>query len=333
MVTDRQQLRPYCQTLSCQLFEDLQRLSPLLVVRLLLSLTAYAPWLLYALFTSWQQAQHWQQLQTCQALIARQRLAFTGIDASTLTVEWQSGGVSNINQIWRCRTSSGETVTYFVKVFVAVGSFWAKHLSLFSPFPRIEGETEQERFTVDVASRLQLAESGIPVPRPIAWDVVEKVMVTEYLEGETVDEILQRIAAEQQVGGDEGEAIRQCGSNLAKVHQAGFSLIDSQPINCIWVPGERKVYLTDFEFCTREDKRIWDVGFFLCFLAARLAGNLKNQVRQIFLESYQKERPLNRAAVEQMSQEWSEYLPLMQVILDIRQFTPEELFEELLISY
>jgi tRNA A-37 threonylcarbamoyl transferase component Bud32 len=155
-------------------------------------------------------------------------------------------------------------------------------------------------------------------------------MVTEYLEGETVDEILQRIAADKQVGKDEGEAIRLCGTNLAKVHQAGFALIDSQPINCIWVPGERKVYLTDFEYCSREDKRIWDVGFFLCFLALRVAGNLKNQVKQIFLESYQKEEPLNLAAMEQMSQEWIEYLALMQVILDIRQFTAEELFEELL---
>jgi len=42
MPTDRQQLRTPCQTLSCQLFEDIQRLSPLLVGRLLLSLTAYA---------------------------------------------------------------------------------------------------------------------------------------------------------------------------------------------------------------------------------------------------------------------------------------------------
>jgi hypothetical protein len=43
MPTDRQQLRPRCQTLSCQLFEDIQRLSPPLVWRLLLSLTVYAP--------------------------------------------------------------------------------------------------------------------------------------------------------------------------------------------------------------------------------------------------------------------------------------------------
>lgn len=43
MPTDRQQLRPRCQTLSCQLFEDIQRLSSLLVRLLLFSLTAYAP--------------------------------------------------------------------------------------------------------------------------------------------------------------------------------------------------------------------------------------------------------------------------------------------------
>ncbi|WP_159294874.1 hypothetical protein [Microcystis aeruginosa] len=47
MPTDRQQLPTRCQTLSCQLFEDIQRLSPLLVGRLLLSLTADRPWPLY----------------------------------------------------------------------------------------------------------------------------------------------------------------------------------------------------------------------------------------------------------------------------------------------
>jgi hypothetical protein len=93
------------------LFEDLQRLSPLLVLRLFLSLSAYSPWLIYILFTSWQQMQSWRQIQTCQALIAQHRLAFIGVDETTLTVEWQSGGVSNLNQIWCCRKSSGAAVT------------------------------------------------------------------------------------------------------------------------------------------------------------------------------------------------------------------------------
>ena len=186
-----------------------------------------------------------------------------------------------------------------------------------------------ERFTTDMVSRVQLADQHIRVPKLIAFDTVNKVMVTEFLKGETVDEVLKRIALRNAIG-NESEVIRQCGLELAKVHNAGYSLIDTQPVNCLWLEHKEKVYFTDLEYCTADDKRAWDVGFFLCFLTLRLEEDIRKQVREIFLKSYQNARELNLSSVAHTSKELSEYLPVLQTILDIREFTPEELVEELI---
>ena len=277
--------------------------------------------------------------------LKRHALAFEGVDPSTLTVESVSGGISNSNQIWRCRLAKtgeprpelqagrktpGEEVRYFVKIFLAAGSFWAKHLSFVSPFPVIYGGRTHERFMVDMVSRVQLTELGVPVPRLITYDAVEKIMVTEHIAGETVDRVLERIGERQALGPGDEAVVRQSAIGLARIHRAGFSLIDTQPVNCIWVPVEQKVYFTDLEFCSRQDKRVWDIGFFLCFLAVRLSGSVRQEVRNIFLESYQKERQVDLAQVAETGRQLQEYMPVFQAVLDIRSFTPEELFEGLI---
>lgn len=309
---------------------NLKRTSPALLIRLALAILLYLPWLLYSLADSFLNLMRWKKIQTCQEFMRRHSLAFEGVDISTLEVSSKSGGVSNANQIWRCRKSTGEEIEYFVKIFVSVGSFWAKHLSLVSPFPAIYGGQSHERFTVDMISRVQLKERGIAVPRLIAFDPVERVMVTENLHGESVAAVLKEIAQAGSMSAEAEEVIRQCGVGLAKIHQAGFSLIDTQPANCVWVRAEARVYFTDLEFCSREDKRVWDVGFFLCFLAIDLHGELKNMGLRIFLESYQGERHMNLAGVQEVRDQLREYLPIFQAILDIRELTPEELFEELI---
>jgi tRNA A-37 threonylcarbamoyl transferase component Bud32 len=288
------------------------------------------PWLVGSLVLSFFRVAHWRKITTCQDFLKRHALAFAGVDPESLTVESVSGGVSNSNQIWHCRKTTGEEIRFFVKIFLVAGSFWAKHLAFVSPFPSIYGGKTHERFTVDMVSRVQLTELGVPVPRLISYDAVEKVMVTEHIVGETVDSILERIGQRQSLGLGDEAVIRQSAIGLARIHHAGFSLIDTQPVNCIWVPVEQKVYFTDLEFCGRQDKRVWDIGFFLCFIAVRLSGAVRQEVRNIFLESYQKERQIDLAKVAETGLQLQEYMPVFQAILDIRRFTPEELFEGLI---
>lgn len=326
----KRKFRTRFRDFKARFFYNLRRVSPLLMLRLVAAIVFYFPWLVFSLVSSWLKLRHWRKVEVAQDFMRRHQLAFEEVDATTLEVQSRSGGVSNYNQIWSCRKYSGEQVKYFVKVFVSAGSFWAKHLSLVSPFPAIYGRRTQERFTVDMISRVELAEKGIPVPKLVAYDAVQHVMVTEHLSGETVDEVLKRLSERQQISDEDREVVRQCGVGLAKIHRAGFSLIDTQPVNCIWVSPEQKVYFTDLEFCTREDKRLWDIGFFLCLLVLGIPLALTKQIQEIFLWNYQKERKINLAGVKETSQGLKEYLPIFQTILDLRQFTPEELFEGLI---
>jgi len=308
----------------------MQKVRPRIAFRLLAGIVILFPWMVGSLIISLSKVGHWRKIATCQAFLKRHALAFSGVNPGTLTVESVSGGLSNSNQIWRCHKTTGEEVRYFVKIFLDAGSFWAKHLSFVSPFPSVYGGETHERFTVDMISRVQLDKIGVPVPRLIAYDAVEKVMVTEHIEGETVDSILERIGERQTLGPGDEAVIRQSAIGLARIHRAGFSLIDTQPVNCIWVPVEQKVYFTDLEFCGRQDKRVWDIGFFLCFIAVRLSGAVRHEVRNIFLESYQKERQIDLTQVAETGRQLQEYMPVFQAILDIRRFTPEELFEGLI---
>ena len=330
MTIRREKLRRRFAVFRLKFAGHMQKIRPRVAFKILAGIVILFPWMASSLIISFLKVGRWRKIANCQAFLKRHALACDGVDLKTLTVESVSGGVSNFNQIWRCRRMTGEETRYFVKIFLDAGSFWAKHLSFVSPFPSVYGGKTHERFTVDMVSRVQLEKIGVPVPRLIAYDAVEKVMVTEHIEGETVDSVLERIGERQALGPGDEAVIRQCAIGLARIHRAGFSLIDTQPVNCIWVPVEQKVYFTDLEFCGSQDKRVWDVGFFLCFIALRLSGAVRQEVRNIFLESYQKERQVDLAQVAETGLQLQEYMPVFQAVLDIRRFTPEELFEGLI---
>ncbi|MFZ5802646.1 MAG: hypothetical protein ACOY3K_06025 [Candidatus Omnitrophota bacterium] len=323
-------IRPQSVPLRVRFFSTVRETSPWIVLRILTALLFFSPWMIYAILRSTFKMLRWKKVETCREFIRRNSLAFPDVDPTTLSVESQYGGISNSNQIWRCRTVRGEPKEYFVKVFVLIGSFWARHMSLVSPFPTIYHADTHERFAIDMVRRVELDRLGIPVPRLVAFDAGKQVMVTERLQGESVDEILKRIARSGSIEPADAGIIRQCGSGLARIHKTGYALIDTQPVNCIWVPEERKIYFTDLEFCTREDRRVWDVGFFLCFLAIRLPPRLKEEVRRLFLSDYCRERQIDLAGVSETGAQLKNYLPVFQMILDLRQFTPEELFAELI---
>ncbi len=326
----REKLRLRFATFRTKFAGTICKISPRVAIRILLGIIVFFPGMAGAILISFFKIAHWRKISTCLNFLKRHALAFEGVDLNSLAVDSVSGGLSNSNQIWRCRKTTGEEVRFFVKIFLDAGSFWAKHLAFVSPFPTIYGGKTHERFTVDMVSRVQLTELGVPVPRLIAYDAVEKVMVTEHIEGETVDALLERIGERGTMGPGDEAVIRQSAIGLARIHRAGYSLIDTQPVNCIWVPAEQKVYFTDLEFCGRQDKRVWDIGFFLCFIAVRLSGTVRHEARNLFFDSYRNEHKIDLAKVSETGAQLQEYMPVFQAILDIRRFTPEELFEGLI---
>lgn len=321
---------PIPKSFRSKFFDNLKQVPPHVFFKILGTVFFLSPWLIYYLSVSWLKLLKWKKAKTCRNFIHRQKLAFPEIEESTLKVSSLAGGVSNASHIWKVKTKSGNEVRFFAKIFIPSGSIWIKQMSLVSPFPPIYGIHTSERFIVDMVSRVQLGDRNIPVPKLVAYDPVQKVIVTEYLEGENVDAALRRIDTQGSYDANDEEMIKQCGVLLAKIHQAGFSLIDCQPANCIWVESEKKVYFTDLEFCTREEWRLWDIGFFLCCLTLRLESPLKKRLKNCLIESYQKERHITLSQIRGTRRLLSKYLPVLTTILDLRQYTAEELFGEAL---
>ncbi len=311
-------------------FRRVGKTHPWVALRIVVVFLLLLPLWLLVLMGSLIKSFKWRSQKTCLEFIRGHVLAFPEADLETLEISRLSGGLSNLNLIWKLKNSSGETLEFFVKVFLPLGSLWAAVNSLASPFPQVRAQRIHERFAVDMVSRTQLAERGIAVPKLVAFDPVEKVMVTECLHGIVVDEILRRIEEKGNFSDEDREIISQCAAGLGKVHAEGFSLIDTQPVNCIWVPSVRKVYFIDLEFCTRSDKRVWDLCFFLVFLTARLSENHAREARRIFLEHYQKQRKIDLADLRKTTEELEKYVPVFQTILDMRQFSPQELLNEFL---
>lgn len=313
-----------------RLWKNILRTRPWIVVRIFATWLLFSPWFLVTVIASSWKAGRWSRRKNCLDFVKKHERVFGGLDPDSLEIASLSGGVSNSNHFWHFRRKDGSRVTYFAKVFVPVGTFWAKNLSLVSPFPEIPRITARERFAVDIATRTLLAERGIAVPRLVVYDAGQQILLTEYIEGRNVDEILQAAGKEESLSAETEKILRECAGGLGKIHRLGYSLVDTQPINCIWAAQEGRVYFTDLEFCTQADKRVWDVSFFLCFVSIRLPGGLKVRAQEIFLEEYRKESGAALKDLDAARDRLIEYIPVFQTVLDIRQFKPEEILPELM---
>lgn len=316
-------------SLKSRILANIRKIKPMIIIRLVFTILYLAPGFMWAMAQSWPKLRRWRRRDQCLAFVKAHPHAFLGVDPESLEIRPLSGGVSNSNQVWRFRLRNGNTAEYFAKVFLPVGSYWAKNLCLLSPFPTIPFGKLSERFHIDRKTRGALLAKHVPVPRVVAYDAREGVLVTEFLTGENADEILKRASLRGHFNDSEKEMIRRCGAELANAHEAGYWLVDTQPVNCLWDERELKVFFTDLEFSTREDRSHWDAGFFLTFLCLRLPEDMKAEAADLFLDNYRAIRPLAVMDLEATTNRLEDYVPLMEMILDARQFTPEELFQEL----
>jgi tRNA A-37 threonylcarbamoyl transferase component Bud32 len=316
-------------SLKSRIAANIRKIKPWIVVKLVFTILYLAPGFLWATAKSWPKMRRWRRREQCLAFVKAHPHGFNGVDPESIEIRPLSGGVSNSNQVWRFRLRNGGFVEYFAKVFLPVGSYWAKNLCLLSPFPLIAHGSLSERFHVDRKTRGALLAQRVPVPRVVAYDAKEGVLVTEFLTGENADEVLKRAVIRGGFEASDREMIRRCGAELAKAHQAGYWLVDTQPVNCLWDERDLKVFFTDLEFSTREDRSHWDAGFFLTFLGLRLPREMKAEAATLFLDNYRAVRPMTGKDLAVTTGSLEDYVPLMEMILDARQFTPEELLQEL----
>ena len=308
-----------------RLIQYIRRTRPVLLAKIGLTAVLLAPVWGIVLCFSLGKAARWRRAALARAFLKEHRLAFPEVDFSTVRVFPVAGGVSNAGYVWKCRTYGGQEIRYFVKVFLPIGTLWAKLLPVVSPFPRIDAARQAHRLEADLFARARLEKAGVAVPECIAVDYPQGVLVSEFLEGRMVHDVLAGI---QQTGlfmKDDRFLLWACGHGLGRIHEAGVSLIDAQPANCMWVPQHRRVYFLDMEYSTRRDERNWDLALFLAFLGAQLSGELESEAREMVLQGYWNGRqPMGMPAVEPFHY-LEEYRPVFQAILDLRRHMPAQM--------
>jgi len=152
---------------------------------------------------------------------------------------------------------------------------WAAAASKFrmTPLARLDRE-----YSVTQALRA----AGVRVPAIIAVSPDVRILVKEFVEGETLAKAVDDFS---RAGAGEPPGVAAYGKLMARVHAVGFALGDTKASNVIISP--RGLTLTDLEQADPEGDKAWDIAEFV-YYSAKLSskeGAMK-QIAQSFLEAY-----------------------------------------------
>ncbi|MGD8506411.1 MAG: hypothetical protein PVF15_07085 [Candidatus Bathyarchaeota archaeon] len=122
----------------------------------------------------------------------------------------------------------------------------------------------QSRLEREYALSQFLHSQGWPVPRILYISPKERLIFKEFVEGENLSRIIQRLLASKERSSVEIALIRTLGRKIAEAHGLGVALGDCKPENVIvakdWTP-----YFVDLEQASRDGNQAWDVAEFLYY--------------------------------------------------------------------
>jgi len=150
-----------------------------------------------------------------------------------------------------------------------------------------------KKFHVDPATRLaneyravlQLKRIGIETPAIIAVVPDRKLIVTEYVGGENLSEIIDSILRDRR--NDTG-AITEFGRALCKLHASGCTMGDTKSSNVI--VKDDSVCLIDLEQFSSGDDKTWDLVCFI-YYSIKFTSNeaAARRIMRAFLDGYMQE--------------------------------------------
>ncbi len=122
----------------------------------------------------------------------------------------------------------------------------------------------QSRLEREYALSQFLHSKGWPVPRVLYISPKERLIFKEFVEGESLSRIIQRLLTSEETTTEEIALIRTVGRRIAEAHRSGVALGDCKPENVIvtkdWTP-----YFVDLEQASRDGNQAWDVAEFLYY--------------------------------------------------------------------
>jgi len=136
-------------------------------------------------------------------------------------------------------------------------SLWALGTKSFA----VLGQSRLER---EYALNQFLQSQGLSVPRILYISPNESLIFKEFVEGESLVEVVKRVMTKGGVDDKELQLIKEVGRRIAETHRVGVALGDCKPENFI-VTSEGKLYFVDLEQASRDGNQTWDVAEFLYY--------------------------------------------------------------------
>lgn len=116
------------------------------------------------------------------------------------------------------------------------------------------------RMAFEYTALLKFRELGFNTPRILLVYLSDRILVTEYLEGKSLAEIITEYLSGES---EDLEPVKLYGRTLAEVHSKGYTIGDTKPSNTIY--SDSKLYLTDLEQAMEGGDPSWDVAEFVYY--------------------------------------------------------------------
>lgn len=213
-----------------------------------------------------------------------QRLATASGMVAYTRREKSLGEIYSTAKLLTLRDATGEEAKFVLKYFADIRSVKWAILNVWS-LSRKFSTSPQARMHREYHASLLLRSRGVATPRILGAVLDEKVLVKEYIDGERLSDIIQRLVTGKS---EDASPLERFGEAMAGVHRAGFALGDPKANNVIAKTGG-ELYFTDLEQATEGGDQPWDLAGFLYYQAKlSLRDGGMRRVADAFLRGYER---------------------------------------------
>jgi len=175
----------------------------------------------------------------------------------------EMGGVLNAAYLLSFRRNHEENKIVVKKFKDWLGFKWFP-LALWALGTKSFAVLGQSRLEREYALSQFLYSQGWPVPRVLYISLKERLIFKEYVEGENLSKIIQRLLTSKEMMREEIKLIRTVGKRIAEAHRLGVALGDCKPENVI-IASDGAPYFVDLEQASRDGNQAWDIAEFLYY--------------------------------------------------------------------
>ena len=206
---------------------------------------------------------------------------YFGFDASAETKFKGLGEFYSTTQLLEI-SDGNRTQKAVIKRFKNIVAFKWAFLNIWAiPTKKFE-QNPDARMAYEYTALLKFRELGFNTPRVLLIYLSDRILVTEFLEGKNLGEIISGYLSGES---EDLEPVKLYGKTLAELHSKGYTVGDTKPSNTLY--SGLKLYLTDLEQAIEGGDPSWDIAEFI-YYAIKLtppSQRIKNFI-EAFKEGY-----------------------------------------------